>query len=96
VASRKSPNHLFEELHKVFTMPSFFTQCPGWDSKGQPKEWKWKCLMGKKNINGFYVNFARARQDHTFSARIHIETPGDSQRNENGKCLMVKKNTNDF
>ena len=50
-----------------------------------------KCLMGKKNINDFYVNFDRACQDHTFVARIQGGTPSDSQRNENGKCLLGKK-----
>ena len=42
-------------------------------------------------MNDFYVNFARACQDHTFAARIQVGTPRDSQRNETGKCLMGKK-----
>ena len=44
-----------------------------------------------KNINDFYVNFDRTCQDHTFVARIQVGTPSDSQRNENGKCLLGKK-----
>jgi hypothetical protein len=50
-----------------------------------------KCLLGKKNINGFYVNFDRTCQDHIFAARIQIGTPSDSQRNENRKCLLGKQ-----
>ena len=47
-------------------------------------------------MNDFYVNFARACQDHTFAARIQMGTPRNNQNNENGKCLMGKKNINDF
>ena len=50
----------------------------------------------KKSINDFYMNFARACQDHIFAARAQVETPRDSQRNENWKCLMGKKNINYF
>ena len=45
----------------------------------------------KKNIIDFYVNFDRTCQDHTFAARTSAGTPGDSQKNENGKCLLGKK-----
>ena len=51
---------------------------------------------GYNIINDFYVNFEYTCQDHTFAARIQIETPKDNQRTENWKCLMGKKNTNDF
>ena len=44
-----------------------------------------------KNINNFYVNFDRTCQDHTFAVRSQVETPSDSQGNENGKCLLGKK-----
>ena len=46
---------------------------------------------GSEDIINFYVNFARAYQDHSFGARIQTGTPRDNQRNENGKCLMGKK-----
>ena len=49
-----------------------------------------------KNMNDFYVNFARACQDHTFAARIQIGIPRDSQRNEHGKCLMGNKTQKSF
>ena len=42
------------------------------------------------------MNFARTCQDHTFAARIQVGTPRDSQRNENGKCLMDKKTQTTF
>ena len=42
------------------------------------------------------MNFACACQDHIFPARIQVGTPRDNQRNENGKCLMGKKNINNF
>ena len=42
------------------------------------------------------MNFASTSQDHTFAARIQVGAPRDSQRNETGKCLMGKKNRNDF
>ena len=51
---------------------------------------------GQKNINDFYVNFARACQDHTFAAKIQIGNPRDTKRNENGNSLMGEKNINDF
>ena len=65
----------------------FCCKDPNWNPKGQPKKWKLKMSDGQKNINDFYVNFARTCQDHTFAARIQIGTSRDSQRNENGKCL---------
>ena len=49
-----------------------------------------KCLLGKKNINDFYINFDRTCQDHTFATRIQVGTLSDSQWNENGKCLLGK------
>ena len=39
----------------------------------------------------FDAIFARTCQDHTFAARNQVGAPRDSQRNENGKCLMGKK-----
>ena len=45
----------------------------------------------KKNMNDVYVNVDRTCQDHTFAARIEVVKPSDSQRHENGKCLLVKK-----
>ena len=50
-----------------------------------------KCLLGKKNINDFYVIFDRTCQDITFAARSQVGTSSDSQRNENGKCMLGKK-----
>jgi hypothetical protein len=42
------------------------------------------------------MNFDRTCQDYTFATRIQAGGPSDSQRNENGKCLLGKKNINDF
>ena len=42
------------------------------------------------------MNFARACQDHIFAARAQVETPRDSQRNENGIWLMGKKTSTSF
>ena len=74
----------------------FCSKDPSWDPKGRLKEWNWEMSDGGKNRNDFYVNFARACQDHTFAARIQVGTPRDSQRNETGKCLMGKKTETTF
>ena len=47
--------------------------------------------FGQKSINEFYVNFDRTCQDHTFATRTQVGTPSDSERNENGQCLLGKK-----
>ena len=59
--------------------------------KGTAKGMKLGNVWWGKNRNDFYVNFARACQDHTFAARIQVGTPRDSQMNETGKSLMGKK-----
>ena len=74
----------------------FCSKDPSWDPKGRLKEWNWEMSDGGKNRNDFYVNFARACQDHTFAARIQVGTPRDSQRNETGKSLMGKKTETTF
>ena len=59
--------------------------------QGKAKGLKMENVWWAKNINDFYVNFARACQDHTFVARMQMGTPRNHQRNENGKCLMGEK-----
>jgi hypothetical protein len=52
--------------------------------------------MGTKNIDDFYLSFARVCQEHAFATRIRIGTSRDNQRNGNWKCLMGKKHIEDF
>ena len=80
------------EFHARLSGSQYCCKDPNGDPKEQPKDWKWKLPDWQKNINDFCVNFARACQEHTFAARIQIGTARDSQTNENGKCLMGKKN----
>ena len=92
----KKHKRLLCEVRARLSGAHFCCKDPNWHVNGRPKTWTWKMSDGWKNINGFYANFARACQDHTFAARIQMGTPRNNQNNENGKCLMGKKNINDF
>ena len=87
----KKHKRFFYEFCARLSGSHFSRKDPSWDPKGQPKEWKWEMSDGFKNINNFYVNFARACQDHTFAARIQMGTPRNNQREANGKYLMGRK-----
>ena len=50
----------------------------------------------KININDLYINFDRTCEDHAFLTMTQVATSNDSQREENGKCLLGEKNINDF
>ena len=45
----------------------------------------------KININDLYINFDRTCEDHAFLTMTQVATSNDSQREENGKCLLGKK-----
>ena len=70
---------------------SLLQQGPKLEPQGTPKGMKMKIARWIKNINDFYVDFERTCQDRSFAARVKVGIPRNSQRNENGKCLMGKK-----
>ena len=88
---REMSDRFLCEFHARLSGSQYCCKDPNGDPMEQPKDWKWKLHDWQKNINDFCVNFARPCQEHTFAARIQIGTAKDSQRNENGKCLMGKK-----
>jgi len=51
-----NPQRFFIAYYEVASGPHFFHQDPGWDTKGQPKGQKGKCLAGEKTYR-FFIEF---------------------------------------
>ena len=52
-----NPQRFFIAYYEVASGPHFFHQDPGWDTKGQPKGQKGKCLAGEKKTYRFFIEF---------------------------------------
>jgi len=70
---------------------AFFHQDPGWDPKGQPKQYKGKCLAGRKTLTFVYWILRSPFKISFFPIRIQDGIPRDSQRDEKENVWHVRK-----